>query len=254
MKKYYYVYKITNNPLNKHYIGYTSCDYLPTNHIGFKYFSSSKDTQFKVDQKQNPQNYKYEVIETFKTRKEAIKLEIELHKKYNVALNPLFYNLSEQRSIGFYFDRTGENNGMYAKHHTKESKKKISGENNGMYGKIPWNKGKKYIVESMSGENNPMYGKIPWNKGKKYTVESMSGENSPSPKKINIFDNKDKLMYYSHGNFKKICTMNNLPFAALKISYQKNIVLSFNQRGGCTRAYIDKYEQYNGWYARVVNK
>jgi len=34
----------------------------------------------------------------------------------------------------------GEKNGMYGKHHTKESRKKMS-EN--MKGRVPWNKGKK---------------------------------------------------------------------------------------------------------------
>jgi len=58
---YHYVYRITNILTNKHYYGSRSCNILPKNDLGFKYFSSSKDNDFIIDQKINPQNYKYKI-------------------------------------------------------------------------------------------------------------------------------------------------------------------------------------------------
>lgn len=92
-------------------------------------------------------------------------------------------------------DMSGENNPMYGRHHTDETKAiisaKMSGENGSMYGKSPANKGvphtaeaKAKMSESHKGEKNHFYGRhhteeskeknrqvhlgqIPWNKGKK---------------------------------------------------------------------------------------
>ena len=56
------------------------------------------------------------------------------------------------------------------KHHTEETKKKISlansGENHPRYGKHLSEEAKKKLSESRKGENNPMFGKEPYIKGK----------------------------------------------------------------------------------------
>jgi len=104
----HYVYRITNTKLNKHYYGTrTSKNKTPEEDIGIYYFSSSKDKDFIKDQKENPQDYKYKVIKKFNTRKEALKLEIKLHNKFNVGINESFYNRSKQSSSKF--DTTGNN-------------------------------------------------------------------------------------------------------------------------------------------------
>lgn len=105
MSKYHYIYRITNLKLNRHYYGARTSNVVPELDLGVKYFSSSKDKSFIEDQKSNPQDYKYKVIRTFKTRKEAIKLEIKLHDRFDVGINESFYNRSKQSSIGF--DTTG---------------------------------------------------------------------------------------------------------------------------------------------------
>ena len=62
---------------------------------------------------------------------------------------------------------SGENHPMYGKHHTEESRKKMS---NTRKGTTPWNKGipqskeqrekhSKVMKGKLVGENNPMYGK-----------------------------------------------------------------------------------------------
>jgi hypothetical protein len=100
-KSYNYTYWITNFKEQKHYIGVRSCNIPPIHDIGIKYFSSSKDKDFKKNQIDNPQDYDYKIIGLFRTRIEASLNEIELHETYNVGKNPRFYNRSKQTSTGF---------------------------------------------------------------------------------------------------------------------------------------------------------
>ena len=176
---FHYVYRITNIIENKHYYGKRSCNTLPKNDLGVKYFSSSHDKLFIIDQKQNPQNYKYKIIRFFATSKDAVAFEIRLHNKFDVGINESFYNKSKQTSVGFCFSatkesnpmygRTGKLNPMYGKTHSDATKQKISdalkgkltGENNPMYGK--------------TGVLNPMYGKTHSNETKQKMSEKQTG-------------------------------------------------------------------------------
>jgi hypothetical protein len=101
MNKYHYVYRITNTKLNKHYYGTRSSNIEPCKDLGVKYFSSASDKEFRNDQKNNPQDYKYVIVSVFNSRKEAMQLEIKLHTKFNVGINESFYNKSKQTSSGF---------------------------------------------------------------------------------------------------------------------------------------------------------
>ncbi len=74
--------------------------------IGIHYFSSSSDKDFINEQKLNPTSFKYKIVGIFETREQAIKLEIKLHKKFDVGINESFYNKAKQTSIGF--DATGQ--------------------------------------------------------------------------------------------------------------------------------------------------
>lgn len=102
---YFYVYRITNTLIKKHYYGKRTSKILPEADLGIKYFSSSLDKSFIEDQKANPQNYKYKIVSTFLTAEKALEKEIKLHNKFNVGTNPHFYNKAKQTSTGF--DRTG---------------------------------------------------------------------------------------------------------------------------------------------------
>ena len=99
--KHHYTYRITNIIEKKYYYGVHSCDCLPKEDIGVKYFSSSKNKEFIKDQKENPQNYKYKVVKIFSTRVEALEHEIFLHAKFNVGISTSFYNGAKHTSVGF---------------------------------------------------------------------------------------------------------------------------------------------------------
>lgn len=93
---YYYVYRITNKIEKKHYYGSRSCKILPSLDLGIKYFSSSSDKCFILDQKNNKENYRYKIIKVFYNNLESLLFEIKLHEKLNVDVNPSFYNKSKQ--------------------------------------------------------------------------------------------------------------------------------------------------------------
>ena len=98
----HYVYRITNLVENCHYYGMRSCkNRSPSNDLGIRYFSSSKDKEFIKDQKQNPSHYKYKVVRICGSRKDALALEVLLHEKFDVGANDHFYNRAKQTSTGF---------------------------------------------------------------------------------------------------------------------------------------------------------
>ena len=134
--KYHYTYRITNIKDCMYYYGVHSCNCLPKEDIGVKYFSSSKK-EFIKHQKENPQCYKYKIIKIFNTRKEANKHEQFLHKKFNVRVHEKFYN---KWNANDKFDPAtlaiGNKHNKGRKHSAEVNAKKASpGDKNGMYGK-----------------------------------------------------------------------------------------------------------------------
>jgi hypothetical protein len=115
---YHYVYRITNLVEKKHYYGKRSSKCDPKQDLGKKYFSSSTDKEFRADQKQNPQNYRYKIVQIFGNAKLALVRESKLHYKFNVCVNERFYNKANQNLRGF--DRTGSSSSIETR--TKISK------------------------------------------------------------------------------------------------------------------------------------
>lgn len=102
MKKYHYVYMLSNtDPIDdrKFYIGCRSSNCIPSDD---SYFSSSKEILKLI---KNGKVFTKEILGVFSNREEAIKYEIELHNKYDVSNNIEFYNKHNQSSSGF--DTTG---------------------------------------------------------------------------------------------------------------------------------------------------
>lgn len=106
---------------------------------------------FEIDKNGN-EHFEYGKYIIFVTKEE----HVEIHK--------CSYETREKLS--------GENNGMYGKHHSEETKKKMSenhlGEKNHMYGK----RGELAPCYGRCGELHPMYGKAGAFKGKRHTDES----------------------------------------------------------------------------------
>jgi hypothetical protein len=113
---YYYVYQITNLLNNRQYIGSRKSKIPPKDDLGIHYFSCSKDREFIREQKENPSNFHYEIIQEFDTDKEARDFEVQLHKELDVAKDPMFYNKCNAGK-GFF---------MSGKTHSEESKAKMT--------------------------------------------------------------------------------------------------------------------------------
>ncbi len=103
---YYYVYQITNIVSGKFYIGKRTAKIEPHLDLGIKYFSTSSDKDFMLDQKQHPEKFKYDVLSIWNTALEMNAEEIRLHELYNMCKrNPLSYNI---KKAGVKFDVSGK--------------------------------------------------------------------------------------------------------------------------------------------------
>lgn len=175
---YYYVYRITNKVENKHYYGKRSSKLHPSDDLGIKYFSSSKQKNFIQDQKSNPQNYKYKIVCMYTSSEKATAAEIFLHDKFDVGKNPMFYNLVKQTATKF--DTTGVK-------YTEA--RKITCRNNAL--------GRKHTPETKEKARIAKLGNS-WNVGRKHTDEAIArmkaaaktGKAHHNAKLVNIFDYK----------------------------------------------------------------
>lgn len=131
MHKYNYTYKITNILTNEFYVGVRSCDC----EIKDDKYMGSSSIWTKLYIKEHKENLKKEILEIFETRKLANDGEVKLLRSLQ----------SDPLCINCYFDYTpdltgikqtpewiekrkmfGEKNGMFGKHHSEETKKRIS--------------------------------------------------------------------------------------------------------------------------------
>jgi hypothetical protein len=172
----HYTYIIKNKTNQMQYIGVRSCNCLPENDSGYMGSSKILGEAMKVE----PEPFTKIIIDTFPAREIANSNEQWLHETYDVARNPLFYN---QMNAPLGFDHTG-------KHHSKETKEKMSVSKNGKTlspetrkkiseakkGKAFSPEHKKNISAAQSGENHHMYGKHFSAEHKKKISAAMSGK------------------------------------------------------------------------------
>jgi hypothetical protein len=117
-KEYHYTY-YSYEEWGRGYFGSRTCRCLPEKDV--KYFGSFKDKTFKPTKK-------IILKDDYATREEAYVDEIILQEYYKVVENPHFANRSYQNSTKFYYTQRlcGENNPMYGRNHTEETKRKMS--------------------------------------------------------------------------------------------------------------------------------
>jgi hypothetical protein len=260
MKKYHYVYRITNTVLRKHYYGSRTSKIRPNLDLGVIYFSSSTDKNFLKDQKLNQKNYKYVIVRIFENRNDALLFEVYLHGRFNVAKNDNFYNKSQQTSSGFMYGCLGKNG-------EKNIRNKIINNNGDTLYKLSAKKGsltKRNTITS-NGLNTHQ------NAAKKYKERLdivRDGQNLSTreklkkPKKdktnyqkeaeiINIYDNNNNLIYKVTINLRKFCKINNLPYVELYNSKRNNIKLyeRITDKRVISRLINKDYYKYLGWYA-----
>lgn len=209
MKPIGFIYLTTNLVNGKIYIGQHQFNYDNANYIGSGTLFS------KAVRKYGKENFKRKILRVCKTKHELSVWEhvfIIKYKSYdkkigyNIALgdvntsecNPAKIPSVRKKMSDFAKKRFSvpENNPMFGKHFSKETKKKMSiaqkGEKSWMWGKkgeLCHNYGrklsdeqKKKLSEKLSGKNNPNYGKH-WSKEVKRKISQhhadVRGENNP---------------------------------------------------------------------------
>lgn len=122
MNHYVYLIEKRNALPNqqKYYIGVRSCEGLIRDD---KYMGSSKYLTEDII-KEGENNFNKIILKRFETREDAMQYEIDMHNKFEVAGNPLFFNKVKQTVINFT-PGVGENNYFYGKKHTLESRQKM---------------------------------------------------------------------------------------------------------------------------------
>lgn len=197
-KLYHIVYKTTNKINGKVYYGVHSTNIINDNYIG------SGKLLKKAIKKYGKENFIKEILEVFKTRKEASKFE-------NIIVNELIIN-----DNNYYNLKTGGDNGFISPNISKsklgisrsiEVKKKISDTINGRIKNGTWIvnfKGKNHSLETKKqqsermkgkykGEKNPMYGKSRTDEVKKKISDKLKGRKTkPMP------DHVKKMMIQIH--------------------------------------------------------
>jgi group I intron endonuclease len=165
------IYKITNINNNKYYIGQVGKGKNKTFQIRFKEHISALKNNKHINKhlqlawnKYGENNFKFEIVE------ECSREQLNDREKYWIK-----YLNSNNKDYGYNKtpggDGTccfGKDNGMFGKHHSLESKHKIS---INKCGKITWMKGKKHSTESKIKISNSKKGQIPWSKGVPATNE-----------------------------------------------------------------------------------
>ena len=171
MKKHHYVYH-SFEEWGRDYIGIRSCYCLPEEDT--RYFGSFTDKTFKPTGKN--------ILFVCETREEVLKIEVELHDFFNVAVNPKFANKS--KATNTKFDRTGVPV-------TEEAKKKISvansGENHPYYGRTGENHpqfGFRWTEEQKKTHSKRMAGKYTGTKNPMFGVPGKTGALNPRSKAI----------------------------------------------------------------------
>ena len=260
---YHYVYRITNTVEKKHYYGKRSSKCDPKQDLGIKYFSSSFDKEFKIDQKKNPQNYKYKIVAIFPSEKKASSREIRLHTKFDVKTNEKFYNRCNATTEGFSVYGTKaspetreklsiswrsrrQRELVQRKHRAKssqETKDKIRKSNTG---KILSEETK--LLMSLAKKGKPKFFS---EKHKENHRKAVSGSNCHTARKITIYNAIGNTMYTCFGNFHKICEENNLPFSALRSSLHNSgkPIFTLKNAAGLPVKRALRWEKFVGWYA-----
>lgn len=145
------------------YIGSTSLEkHLKGYHGSVK--SKKYKEIYESELKDHPELFDSLIVEEYETREEATKTEYYYQKLHNVMKSEKFFNRSMAAPKGFFgADVSKENNPVFGKKHSEETKKAIArcGERNHFFGvKRPEHS------KAMSKENNPFY-------NKKHTSEAL---------------------------------------------------------------------------------
>jgi len=187
-----YTYQISWTKQDQHYYGVRVANQCqPEKDLWTEYHTSSNIVKSFREEYGEPDIIR--IDKTFDTREAASEYEIQFLTENDCVFSPEWLNMAAWPMI----DGRGENNGMYGKTHSEESKRNISealkGENNFWYGKTPSEEHRRKISEaltgkarseeskrkqseSIKGENHHMYGKSQSEEHSRKISEALTGK------------------------------------------------------------------------------
>ena len=178
-------------PNNKCYVGITSKKpELRWGHNGNNYCRQTY--LFNAIQKYGWDNIKHEVVAKNMTEIDAKNLEMKLIKQLNCK-HTNGYNLTDGGNGVKGFGCFGENNGMYGKEHSEETKQKISLSRR----------------NKLVGEENPFFGKHHTEETKKKISDAHKGRKLSNESIQKIIDSNNKKVYQIDINTGKIINVYN---------------------------------------------
>lgn len=251
------------------YITFYSGNLLPPWYIGSSYeekilngyngsVASKKWKEIYLkEQKENKHLFKTRILNVYVNRHDALKEELRLQKKHKVVTNNKYFNES-YANINGYFGRdvSGENNPnygnkgtkspLYGRKYSKEHCENISKTTKGLK-----RKNTQKIKEAQQNRTVEHCKNISKSL-KESGVRKLSGNSQA--KRINIYNNKNDLMFECYGNFKYVCKENNLPWSALANSYRNNgKQIYMKLRNNDIARYTKTGEiLFRGWYAKII--
>ena len=191
-----YLVKYKGDKLPPYYVGSSSLKKLKNGYRG-SIISKKYKKIFNGELKENFYLFDYEILSEHKTRKEALKCELEKQIELDVVKSDLYFNESLASVDGMFGrDVSGELNPMYGKVHSEETKKRqskkrgdkkryvVTDEHRKIFSKTHKNKivskeTRNRISESKKGKNigelNPMFGKNHTDKVKLKISEANKG-------------------------------------------------------------------------------
>ena len=202
-KVYGYIYKITNQVNNKKYIGQT------INEKGYRWDGTLEGINIYNKHLQNSmnkygiKNFKIEIIDTTKDKKELSDKEIYWIAFYNTTDRKYGYNKTEGGEGGKWTEEakekiSGKNHWCYGKHRSEETKKKIG---NAQIGKKHWNYNKHHSKETKKKMSETKKGKHRTEETKKKISEAHKGKKHTKETKKKMSDSqkgKNNPMYGKH--------------------------------------------------------
>ena len=121
-----YVYKVTNKKTGKYYIGSKTTLNADNYYIGYNYFTSSTDTEFVEDFKNNTKAWKHEVLKYFDDKQECLDYEATLIEEAWDNDRDNLINKGFVRKDGKTCHVVTSHCTEKGWHHTEESKQKMS--------------------------------------------------------------------------------------------------------------------------------
>lgn len=219
---------------------------------------------------------------------ELIEDAINFSKENNIVKSKEWANLKEENGLdggweyinshrgpGEKYNRFGENNSMYRKTHTKESRQKISnaisGENHHYFGiKRCEEECKKISINTKLAMSNLTLEQKEIMKEKRLKAWNEKSEDekklinnkisntiisnlafSKTSNWIYLYDNKNNLVKIYKGTFSSECAKDGYPSRVLKISYQNNGAPIYQKNPNLAKP---EYRKYAGWYALNIEK